>query len=383
MHIMGKEEAEAAGRVIESGRLFRYLDDEESETRQFERTWAERIGVKYTIAMSSGTAALTSGLVGLGISPGDEVIVPAYTFMATATAALTVGAVPVAAEIDESLTLDPADVKRKITPRTKAIIPVHMVGLPCDMNALMAIAREHNLLVLEDVAQAAGGSFKGQPLGSIGNAGAFSFNYYKIISCGEGGALATNDWQTYLDALIYHDSGTVSRGAVVDTPYFAGTNFRMNEILSAILRVQEKRLDGILSALRAEKYRLMDELSGLDAFRLNPINDPAGDCASVLALLFEAEDRATQFVQHLGEAGFSAGRPIDLDRHVYTKWTPLMTGHGAHHPARDPLQQSDVTYREDMCPNTLSILSRTVHLPMQVNRPPEELATLVKTIKEI
>lgn len=383
MHIMGKEEAEAAGRVIESGHLFRYLDDEESETRQFERTWAERIGVKYTIAMSSGTAALTSGLVGLGIGPGDEVIVPAYTFMATATAALTVGAVPVAAEIDESLTLDPADVRRKITPRTKAIIPVHMVGLPCDMDPLMAIAREHNLLVLEDVAQAAGGSYKGQPLGSIGNAGAFSFNYYKIISCGEGGALATNDWQTYLDALIYHDSGTVSRGAVVDTPYFAGTNFRMNEILSAILRVQEGRLDGILSALRAEKYRLMDELSGLDAFRLNSINDPAGDCASVLALLFEAEDRATQFVQHLTEAGFSAGRPIDLDRHVYTKWTPLMTGHGAHHSARDPLQQSDVTYREDMCPNTLSILSRTVHLPMRVDRPPEELAALVETIKEI
>lgn len=383
MHIMGKEEAEAAGRVIESGRLFRYLDDEESETRQFERTWAERIGVKYTIAMSSGTAALTSGLVGLGISPGDEVIVPGYTFMATATAALTVGAVPVAAEIDESLTLDPADVRRKITPRTKAIIPVHMVGLPCDMDALMAIAREHNLLVLEDVAQAAGGSYKGQPLGSIGNAGAFSFNYYKIISCGEGGALATNDRQTYLDALIYHDSGTVSRGAVVDTPYFAGTNFRMNEILSAILRVQERRLDGILSDLRAEKYRLMDELSGLDAFRLNPINDPAGDCASVLALLFEAEDRATQFVQNLSEAGFSAGRPIDLDRHVYTKWTPLMTGHGAHHPARDPLQQSDVTYREDMCPNTLSILSRTVHLLMRVDRSPEEFAALVKTIKEI
>ncbi len=157
----------------------------------------------------------------------------------------------------------------------------------------------------------------------------------------------------------------------------------MNEILSAILRVQEGRLDGILSALRAEKYRLMDELSGLDAFRLNPINDPAGDCASVLALLFEAEDRATQLVQHLTEAGFSAGRPIDLDRHVYTKWTPLMTGHGAHHPTRDPLQQSDVTYREDMCPNTLSILSRTVHLPMRVDRPPEELAALVETIKEI
>jgi dTDP-4-amino-4,6-dideoxygalactose transaminase len=379
---MGQEEIEAVSRVIKSGRLFRYLDGDESETSQFEQTWSERIGVQYTIAMSSGTAALTCALVGLGVGPGDEVIVPAYTFMATATAALAVGAVPVPAEINESLTLDPDDVRRKITPRTKAIIPVHMVGLPCDMGPLLAIAREHNLLVLEDVAQAAGGSYKGRPLGSLGHAGAFSFNYYKIISCGEGGALTTNDRKTYLDALIYHDSGAVSRGAVVDNPYFAGTNFRINEILSAILRVQERRLDGILSALRAEKYRLMDELAGVKAFRLSPINDPAGDCASVLALLFEAEDRATRFTQTLNEAGFSAGRPIDLDRHVYSKWTPLLTRRGAHHPDRDPLQHSEVVYHEEMCPATLSILSRTAHVPMRVNRPAEELAALLKQIKQ-
>ena len=383
MHIIGKEEAEAASRIIESGRLFRYLDGEDSETSQFEKTWAERIGVKYAIAVSSGTAALTSGLVGLGIGPGDEVIVPAYTFMATATSALSVGAVPVPAEVDESLTLDPADVRRKITPRTKAIVPVHMVGLPCDMEAIMAIAEEHNLLVLEDVAQAAGGSFKGRALGSIGHAGAFSFNYYKLISCGEGGALTTNDHKTYLDALIFHDSGTVSRGDVVDTPYFAGGNFRINEILSAILRVQETRLDGILSALRAEKYRLMDELADVNSCQLNPVHDPQGDCASVLGLLFEDEDKAVHFADRLSEAGFGAGRPIDLDRHVYAKWTPLLTGHGAHHPGRDPLQQSDVVYSEDMCPRTLSLLSRTVHLQMRVDRSPEELADLVSTIKRI
>jgi dTDP-4-amino-4,6-dideoxygalactose transaminase len=379
---MGHEEAEAARRVIESGRLFRYLDGEDSETSQFEQTWSKRIGVSYTIAMSSGTAALTSGLAGLGIGPGDEVIVPAYTFMATATAALAVGAIPIPAEVDETLTLDPEDVKRKITPRTKVIIPVHMVGLPCNMDEIMAIAKAHGLLVLEDVAQAAGGSYKGKALGSIGNAGAFSFNYYKLISCGEGGALATSDHQTYLNALIYHDSGAVSRGHMVDAPYFAGTNFRINEILSAILRVQERRLDGILSALRAEKYRLMDELSGSDAFRLNPINDPAGDCASVLSLLFEEEDRALGFAQKLSEAGFKAGRPIDQDRHVYTKWTPLLNGHGAHHPGLNPLRETGFTYTEDMCPRTVSLLSRSVHLPMQVNRSPEELAGLVKAIRQ-
>jgi dTDP-4-amino-4,6-dideoxygalactose transaminase len=383
MHIIGKEEAEAASRVIESGHLFRYLDGVESETGQFEKTWAERIGVKYAIAVSSGTAALVSALAGLGLGPGDEVIVPAYTFMATATSVLSVGAVPVPAEVDETLTIDPADVQRKISPRTRAIIPVHMAGLPCDMDAIMPIAEAHDLLVLEDVAQAAGGSYKGRALGSIGNAGAFSFNYYKLISCGEGGAMTTNDHKTYLDALIFHDSGTVSRGDVVDTPYFAGTNFRFNEILSAILRVQETRLDGILSALRAEKYRLMDELAGLSAFQLNPVHDPQGDCASVLGLLFEEEERAVRFAADLNQAGFGAGRPIDLDRHVYSKWTPLMIGHGAHHPGRDPLQQSDVVYSEDMCPRTLSLLSRTVHLPMRVDRSPEELTDLVSAIKRI
>lgn len=382
MHLMGKEEAEAARRVIESGRLFRYLGGEDSETSQFEQSWSRRIGVKHTIAVSSGTAALTSALVGMGLGPGDEVIVPAYTFMATATSVLSVGAIPIPAEVDETLTLDPADVRRKITPRTRAIIPVHMVGLPCNMAALMEIAREHNLLVLEDVAQAAGGSYHGQALGSIGHAGAFSFNYYKLISCGEGGALCTSDEKIYLDALIFHDSGTVSRGQVVETPYFAGTNFRINEILSAILRVQEGRLDGILSALRAEKYYLMDELAGSNAFRFNPIHDPAGDCASVLGLLFEEAGQALGLVRRLTEAGLSAGRPIDLDRHVYTKWTPLLTGHGAHHPDRDPLRQRGFTYTEDMCPLTLSLLSRTVHLPMRVNRSPEERAALVQAIKQ-
>jgi dTDP-4-amino-4,6-dideoxygalactose transaminase len=168
---------------------------------------------------------------------------------------------------------------------------------------------------------------------------------------------------------------------VVDAPYFAGTNFRINEILSAILRVQEKRLDGILSSLRAEKYYLMDELSGQDAFCFNPVNDPAGECASVLGLLFEEEEGAVRLVQHLAKAGLAAGRPIDLDRHVYSKWTPLLTGHGAHHPERDPLQQQGFTYTPDMCPTTLSLLSRTVHLPLRVDRSPEELAALVREVK--
>ena len=379
MYLMGKEEAEAASKVIESGVLFRYHG---TETSNFEETWAEKIGVKHTIAVSSGTAALVTALVGLGIAPGDEVIVPAYTFMATATACLSIGAVPVPAEVDASLTIDPADIEHKITPRTKAIIPVHMVGLPCNMEAIMTIAQKHNLLVLEDVAQAAGGSYKGQRLGSIGHAGAFSFNYYKIISCGEGGAVVTDDEQVYLNALVYHDSGTVSRGLVIDSPYFAGMNFRLNEILSAVLNVQAGRLDDILTALRQEKYRLMDEVGGGDDFDFNPVNDTAGDCASTLSLFFEEEERAISFAQNMNEAGFSAGRPVDLDRHVYTKWTPLLNGHAAHHPDLDPLKKAGFTYSEDMCPATLDYLGRSVHLSTKVDRSPEEFSALVEAIKQ-
>ncbi|HXQ33535.1 MAG TPA: aminotransferase class I/II-fold pyridoxal phosphate-dependent enzyme, partial [Anaerolineales bacterium] len=176
MHILGEEEVDAVRRVIESRRLYRYHEEHASESMAFEREWSEKIRCQHTIIMSSGTAALICGLVGMGIGPGDEVIVPAYTFMATPLAVLAVGAVPVIAEIDETLTIDMKDAERKITSATKAIIPVHMCGFHCDMDAVMSVASAHGLMVLEDACQAAGGSYKGTRLGAIGDAGAFSFN---------------------------------------------------------------------------------------------------------------------------------------------------------------------------------------------------------------
>ncbi|HEY3417439.1 MAG TPA: aminotransferase class I/II-fold pyridoxal phosphate-dependent enzyme, partial [Armatimonadota bacterium] len=228
MYIMGEEEVAAVRRVIESGQLFRYRGGEGGETDQFEKAWSEKIGVQHTVSLTSGTAALICAMVGLNIGPGDEVIVPGYTFMATAIGPLGVGAVPIIAEVDESLTIDPADVERKITPRTKAIIPVHMNGLPCNMDVIMAIARKHGIAVVEDACQADGGSYKGQRLGSIGDVGAFSFNHFKIIACGEGGALVTNDRVIFERALIHHDSGCVFRDHAdqLGIPFFAGWNFR-------------------------------------------------------------------------------------------------------------------------------------------------------------
>lgn len=384
MYQIGHEEAEAVRRVIESKQLFRYRGGEGGETDQFEAEWAARLGVSHATAVTSGTAALICGLVGLGIGPGDEVIVPAYTWMATAMAALAVGAVPILAEVDASLALDARDVEEKITSRTKAIIPVHMSGCPCDMDAIMAVAGRHGLPVLEDACQAIGGQYRGRALGSIGQAGAFSFNHYKIITCGEGGAVVTNDRTVHDRALIYHDMGAAFRehAGSMTVPIFCGTNFRMNEILSAILRVQLGRLDGILDALRQEKKALREELATISAFTFNPVNDLDGDCGVVLNLLFESPAQAERFVGRMTEIGFPVGRAIDSGRHVYTNWSPVLEQRGSHHPGLDPFRANcAVKYTQDMCPRTLEYLACTVTVFTSVDRPSGAFRGLVDAIR--
>ena len=387
MYIIGQEEADAVKRVIDSKQLFRYRGGEGGESDSFEKDWSEKIGVKYSIAVTSGTAALISGLVGLGVGPGDEVIVPAYTFMATPSAALAVGAVPVIAEVDSSLTLDPKDVERKITPRTKVIIPVHMVGLPSNMDAIMDIAARHDVKVLEDACQADGGSYGGKRLGAIGHAGAFSFNHFKIITCGEGGALVTDDREIYERALIFHDSGAGFRAHAGDmhVPIFAGLNFRINEILSAILRVQLTRLDPMLDAMLTEKRTLINALSGAGPFTFNPINDVEGDCGTTLALLFEDEATNRRFIAGCHEAGVRADTPIDSGIHVYSRWEPVLKQRGSHHPAFDAykLAEEPVSYSEDMCPTTLELLARTAYLYTDPTRTRADLDAMIAKLEGV
>ena len=385
MYIIGKEEADAVARVIESKQLFRYRGGEGGESETFENEWSAKIGSKYTIAVTSGTAALIMGMVGMSIGPGDEVIVPAYTFMATALGPLAVGAVPVLADVNESLTIDPADIERKITPRTKAIIPVHMVGLPCDMDAIMEIAKRHDLKDLEDACQADGGSYGGKRLGSIGDAGAFSYNHFKIMTCGEGGALVTDDKEIYERALIFHDGGCSFRDHApgMQAQFFAGWNFRINEILSAILRVQLTRLDGMLDAMLTEKRTIINELE--DTFTFNPINDVEGDCGTTLGLMFGDEPTMRAFLAGCKDAGVRADTPIDSGRHVYTNWEPIMDRLGSHNPAFDAYQLADapVEYTADMCRSTLDILSRTAYLYSDPERSREDLDAMIEKVKAV
>ena len=249
--------------------------------------------------MTSGMAALVSGLTALGIGPGNQVIVPAYTYIATAMAVVAVGAIPVIAECDETLTIDPEDVKRKITPATKAIITVHIQGFPCNMDAICAIAKEYNLKIVEDACQADGGKYHGKRLGTIGDAGALSFNRYKLISTGEGGALLTNNNLLYQRALIYHDSSAVAffgdQLNGVQENLFCGVEYRTNEIQSSMLREQLKRMDPMIDNLRAIKKRVMDELDG--EYRFIPSNEIEGNPATTLAFAFDSSEKADKFAE--------------------------------------------------------------------------------------
>jgi len=353
----GVREMGAALRVLARGELARYGTTSTSEVARLEDETRRLIGVEHALAVNSGTSALICGLVGTGVGPGDEVLVPAYTWVATAAAVLAVGAVPVLAEVDDSLTIDPVDVKRKITTHTKAIIPVHMMNLVSDMNLIMAIAQEYNLVVIEDACQAVGVSYRGRRAGSIGHAGAFSFNQQKNIKSGEGGCVLTNDPRTSIRAGMYHDVGSYVRpgwtGA--DEPLFVGVNYRMPELSAAILRPQLRRLDQQLALRRKRRQMAIDAIysSPFCNFSLVPHHDQ--ESAVGLAVRFEDPDEARSFACHRG-----VSRLIDTGRHVYTNWQSVIAKRSYHkdiNPHR--WAHREIDYSASACPETLSILKRT------------------------
>lgn len=361
---MGKPELRAVEKVIEDGYLFRYKAGHTApRTARLEARLTELFDVKHALATSSGTGSLICALVGLGIGAGDEVIVPGYTFISTALAPLAVGAVPIIAEVDDSLTLDPNDFEARITPNTKAVIPVHMAGLPCNLDAIQRIARKHDVRIVEDAAQACGGSYRGRRLASIGDVGILSFNHYKILSCGEGGAVLTNDTLAHQRAMIQHDGGCVffdEDAAETKPPFFAGLNFRVSEIQSAILLEQLKRMDRILTRLRARKRAMVEVFTAAAGPALAPVNDAEGDCAAVVAVQFPAADQAADFHKaHLDTCPMF--RPIETDRHVYTNWEPIIRQR-VHDPRMNPwkVARRKIEQGPRCCPATLDILGRTV-----------------------
>jgi dTDP-4-amino-4,6-dideoxygalactose transaminase len=366
-------EMSAAVRVLARNDLARYGKAGKSEAGRFEAELCRTIGVEHALAVNSGTSALIGALVGAGIGPGDEVLVPAYTWVATAAAPLAVGAVPVLVEIDESLTMDPADLARKITPYTKAVIPVHMLNLVCDMDAIMKVAAEHDLVVIEDACQAIGVRHHGRRVGSIGHVGAFSFNHHKNISSGEGGAVLTNDRRIHARAAMHHDVGSYERPGWIETEaLFPGVNHRMPELCAAVLRPQLARIDAQLDRRRERRRMVLDTVTSSSwKARLAPHHDEPD--AVGLALTFDDPAEATRFGAVRG-----ARRLIDTGRHVYANWQSVLAKR-SHHPKLDPhaWAHRTIDYSPDSCPATLDILARTctVELAPELPTPAFRLLT--------
>jgi dTDP-4-amino-4,6-dideoxygalactose transaminase len=325
MHYLDDEEVEAAIRVLKSRSLFRYYGiDLQGEVDAFEREFAEFLGVKHALAVSSGSGALQTALSALGVGPGQEVIVPAYMWVAVIAAVVNLGAIPVLADIDDSFTLDPADVQRHITPRTTGIIAVHMSGAPADAPALLKIARERRLFLLEDGAQCAGGSIDGKKVGSFGEMGIFSFQMNKNMSSGEGGCVVTNDTRLYQRAVAAHDNGYArdeNGHAIYNNLDLClwGRGCRLDEVRGAILRVQLKKLPTIVAHMRESKYRIRRALEAFPQVRLRRINDSDGDTGPFLIISLDHAEEAKRISQGLRAEGI-ATFPQGVNNVVMTEW---------------------------------------------------------------
>ena len=317
--------------VVESGVLMRYGFDANRKghwkAKELEEAICNRFGAKHAQLVSSGTAALTTAMAALGIGAGDEVIMPTFTFVASFEAVLSVGAIPVLVDVDDTLTLNPDAVRAAITPKTRCVMPVHMCGSMADMDALQAICKEHNLLLLEDACQSIGGSYKGKSLGTIGDAGTFSFDYVKTMTCGEGGVVMTNSEDVYLKCDHFSDHGHDHKGADrgADLHPFLGYNFRISELHAAVGLAQVKRLDEFLSIQKKNYTALKNRLETVPQISFRRIPDPEGDSCTFLSWFLPTEEATRAAITEMKAQGIAAGNFYWFDNnwHYIRKWDHL------------------------------------------------------------
>lgn len=389
--LLGAEERTAVLEVLESRSLFRYYGPELlDKVSAFERSLAEFTGAGFAVATSSGTAALRCALAALGVGCGDEVVVPAFTFIATVNAVVVSGAVPVFAEIDDSLGLDPTDLAAKITPRTAAVIAVHLENVACDLEPLLSATERAGVPLIEDAAQAMGVSYRGRPVGGIGSVGAFSLQLEKNVTAGEGGALVTSDERLYLRAARYQDQGGQfvtshmrERGGELDEP-FVGENLRMTEIAGAIAGVQLGRLPDLLTRLRANRRRVTACVGSVAGMAERRLPDPDGEGGSSLTWFLPESDVARRFVKALRAEGVACaqmygGRPVYANRAILERRTASGKG-GPWHCAEHP---TSVEYRMGLCPATEELVGRSVIVPVGPNWTAEECEETAEAVRKV
>lgn len=329
--LFGASERKHVNDVMETGILMRYGFDGPRKgiwkAKELEQAICSVFGAQHAQLVSSGTAALTTALSALGIGYGDEVIMPSFTFVASFEAVLSVGAVPVLVDVDDTLTLDPAAVRRAITPQTKCIMPVHMCGSMADLEALQAICQEHKLLLLEDACQSIGAQYKGKYLGTIGDAGTFSFDFVKTITCAEGGVVLSNKKDVYIKSDGYSDHGHDHLGADrgADLHPFIGYNYRISELHAAVGLAQVQRLQEFLAIQRKNHGVLKSILSQVPEISFRRIPDPTGDSCTFLSWFLPTAELAEAVVAELKAQNILAGNFYWFNNnwHYIRKWDHL------------------------------------------------------------
>ena len=369
--------------VLESRRPFRFANPlDRSKVALFENEFAARMRTKYALAVTSGTAALHTALAALEVGPGDEVIIPAWTWYSCYATVIQVGALPVFAEIDESFNLDPADIERHITPNTRVIMAVHLQGNPADMDPILAIARKHKLKVLEDASQSVGASYKGRPLGSMGDIGIYSLQQSKTITAGEGGAVVTSDPYLFERAVRFHDV-TVRRDFPAKLHYMPGLNYRMNEFTGGVLLAQVRKLDIIIGNVRRNAGRVYDGIRDLPGARLRKLPDPAGELGTGVFLEFRSAADRQQFSEAMKAERVPVSAPagsvilpivpeIEQKVTVTPRWPSFASERG-----------KSIRYGRECCPRTIDILGRFAGVMMGPKYTERDTADAVSALRKV
>ena len=373
--LIGKEEQEAVSEVIGRGVLFRYGFNAKRKnifvTQEFENEFCKYMGCQYALGVSSGSGALRVALAALGINRGDEVITQCFTFVATIESIIEAGAVPVLTEVDKSLNMDPKDIEAKITSKTRAIMPVHMLGVPARLDEILAVARKHNIPVLEDSCQACGTGYKGKKTGTLGALGTYSFDYVKTLTTGEGGMVVANDKRLYDLARYYHDHGhehnpELPRGE--DSHSVTGFNFRMGEIQGAIGKVQLVRLNQVLADQRKNKNQIKKAIAGIPGIEFRDLPDPEGDGGDTLAFFLPNAQAAKAFNQFLSKEKIDTKiLPSAMNWHFAGNWSHMM--------------KLLPPFRADAWPQSESLLKRAIALPVSVRMNEEQIQNVINGVK--
>ena len=387
--IFGEEERKEVQDVLDTGVLFRYgfegVRKGHWKARTFETELAKLIGVEYCHLCSNGTAALCIALASSGIGAGDEIIVPPFTFIATIEAVLAVGAVPIFSDIDDTLCMAPESLESIITPRTKAVLPVHMCGAMAHIDKIKNICLQNGLVLIEDACQSVGGTFKGKSLGTFGQMGCFSFDPVKTITCGEGGAVVTDDKKLYMLADAYADHGHDHLGndRGLEGHSILGNNYRISELNAAVGLAQLRKLDVILGKQRAHKKIIKDALSQIPGIRFREIPDPEGDTGTFLSFFLPDESLARAAATSLADAGVdSCFYWYDNNWHYIRQWDHFKA---LKSPAGLPITliKERPDYGKMQSPKSDDIMKKAISMLIKLSWTADELSRRVEKITDV